>query len=48
MNGKASQKQKIAGEQTYCDSVIQCSLLLKINQGLKLQQNMVLLKRVYI
>ena len=36
---KASQKQKIVGEQTYCDSIIQCCLLLKINYGLKLRQS---------
>ena len=34
---KTSQKQKIVGEQTYCDSIIQCCLLLKINYGLRLR-----------
>ena len=36
---KAYQKQKIVGEQTYCDSIIQCRLLLKINYGLKPHQS---------
>ena len=36
---KTSHKQKIVGEQTYCDSIIQCCLLLKINYGLRLRQS---------
>ena len=36
---KAAKKDKKVGEQTYCDSIIQCCLLLKINYGLKLRQS---------
>ena len=36
---KAANKDKKVGEQTYCDSIIQCCLLLKINYGLKLRQS---------
>ncbi len=36
---QAAQKGKRVVEQTYCDSIIQCCLLLKINYGLKLRQS---------
>ena len=36
---QASQRGKRVDERTYCESIIQCCLLLKINYGLKLRQS---------
>lgn len=45
---KAAQKEKKAGEQTYCDSIIQCCLLLKINYGLRLRQSMGFVESLFL